>query len=288
MNDKPASQILDQIGEYAKNNQGVLTGALATAGAGGLLGGYMSSRGRRRAGETRGQRRMRILRDALLTAGVGGAAAGLGGAAYKQLANALPSNDKDPVTNLFTSPFGRTGMGAAAGGGAWWLSKRYKQEPLAKQILDRASQSKINTPEGGELAKQLRKIRPGQYKATLETMLNNAGFRGLVDQTDWENVNKLGLPMATGKEPMGLSHRFGKPGEKVRGALEGFAAGNMGQKITESGIGKYVLPKLKSLSRSAYRHPGVAAAVAGGALAPELIGAGGLLDPALPNPFVRE
>jgi len=76
------------------------TKALLGALAGGTLAGGMTAFSDPTYGETRGQKRMRTLRNALLGAGLGGGAVAALQYGGRELANALPTNAKDPMDEL--------------------------------------------------------------------------------------------------------------------------------------------------------------------------------------------
>ena len=291
MTEKPASQILDQISNYAKEHPGIVNSALAAAGAGGLAGGYLSSKTKKRPGESRGSRRMRILRDALLMAGGAGAAVGLGGIAHDNFANALPKNDTDPVTNVFTSPFGRSLFAAGAGGATAWAGNRWSREPKALDLL-LETQKRIGEPldkSTARVVKSIDDVRRGDARALLDRVLKGK-FKEFVpgDAPDLAKINRLGLTPHHAYRAPGIT---GFLGNKAHKALVGW-----GDKIMESDAGKVLLgnPVVKpvtralgGLSKSIYRRPGVAAAVAAGAMTPEIVS--GIGDvPGVPNPFHRE
>lgn len=127
--DKQAT--VDQIGAILRNPK--VQAALLAAGGAGAAGGYLSSRADRK-GETRGERRSRILRNALLSAGAGGLAVGAGTLGYEQLRHALPAEDIDPVSDLGESLF-RLGGASTAGVGADRLLRPGRQT-AAKKVLD--------------------------------------------------------------------------------------------------------------------------------------------------------
>lgn len=120
--------------DYLKANPTVAAMLLAGGGAG-LLGGYMSSQQKTYDAESKAERRKRILRNALLSAGAGAGAVGLGAAGLKTLSEAVPADSKNPVEEKLTS--WKTRALGAAGAGALGLSKGhsfdlqdYKQQAL--------------------------------------------------------------------------------------------------------------------------------------------------------------
>ena len=92
--------------------------ALLAGGAGALAGGTLTAMSPERQGESRGSRRWRILRNALLLGG-----AGAGGTALLQkgidsaITNPLPANDKEPfIEKIHDLASGKWGIGAGAAG----------------------------------------------------------------------------------------------------------------------------------------------------------------------------
>jgi hypothetical protein len=145
---KIASQILQTL-----SNPDSLKPVLAAAGASGLLGGYLTSQTPQRSGETPAGRRWRIMRNALLTAGAGGGAAALTAGGTKEISNALPANDVDPVVKKLTSPLARVGYGGATLGalnakgltGSDQAARRGGPNGLGK-IISRNTQSNGQSP----------------------------------------------------------------------------------------------------------------------------------------------
>lgn len=88
-----------------------LNSVLAGAGVSGALGGIMTSQTAQRPGETPGGRRWRIIRNALLASAAGGGAVALGQAGVKELNNAVPAGDKDPVWNTLGGGVSRSLLG---------------------------------------------------------------------------------------------------------------------------------------------------------------------------------
>lgn len=95
--------ILDQLQNAGSQAVDAVKGSdslkaiLAAAGASGLAGGVLTAGSEKRHDESPWQRRMRILRNAILAAGAGGGATALLQQGYGHLARPLPLDDKDPV-----------------------------------------------------------------------------------------------------------------------------------------------------------------------------------------------
>lgn len=102
-----------EVGDYLKANPSIATMLLAGGGAG-LAGGMLTGNSPERAGESSKDRRLRILRNALLTAGAGAGAAGLGMYGYDKFKNAIPEGMPHPAQEALTSTPART-LGAAGG-----------------------------------------------------------------------------------------------------------------------------------------------------------------------------
>lgn len=112
----PGAGILDGAKDYLSKNPTALAMLLGGAGSG-LAGGYLSSRLPQAAGEDKAGRRKRILRNALLAAGVGAGATGLAMTGAKQLNTALPEDDVDPATRFATGAIPRSLAVGAVGAG---------------------------------------------------------------------------------------------------------------------------------------------------------------------------
>ena len=112
----PFEGALSGAKDYLSKNPTILGMLLGGAGAG-LTGGYLSSRIPQGARETKGGRRLRILRNALLAAGAGAGATGLAMSGAEQLNTALPKDDVDPATSFLTGGVPRTLATGAVGAG---------------------------------------------------------------------------------------------------------------------------------------------------------------------------
>lgn len=111
----PFAGAMDKTKDYLSNNPKALAMLIGGAGSG-LVGGYLSSRVPKGPNESKGGRRLRILRNALLAAGAGAGATGLAMTGADELNTALPVDDVDPATSLMTGSIPRTlavgGVGA--------------------------------------------------------------------------------------------------------------------------------------------------------------------------------
>ncbi len=138
--DKIASQMLDALG-----NSDTLKPILAAAGASGLLGGYMTAQTPQRPGESPGQRRWRILRNAVLTGAAGGGATAAFQGGQQAFQTALPPGDVDPVSAGVHSP-GARGIMGALGVTAANKGMSGQQEGVA-QALGRTLRDKTALPD---------------------------------------------------------------------------------------------------------------------------------------------
>ena len=171
----PGGDTLNSIKDYLSNNP-TATGMLLGGTGAGLVGGYLSSRVPGHHGEDKAGRRMRILRNALLAAGVGAGATGLAMSGAKQLNTALPVDDVDPTTHFLEGPIPRT---LAVGGvGAKLLHDGIADEhaPRYNVLSQAASKLKKSDPARAEsIVKALHehdprfeKIRDNQYHDLLK------------------------------------------------------------------------------------------------------------------------
>lgn len=116
----PLAGAAESAKNYLSENPTALGMLLGGAGSG-LVGGYLSSRVPGAHGEDKSQRRMRILRNAIMAAGAGAGATGLAMKGFENLNTALPADDVDPTTSFVTGAIPRT---LAAGGVAAGLVNR--------------------------------------------------------------------------------------------------------------------------------------------------------------------
>lgn len=114
-----------QAGDYLQANP-TLAAMLLAGGGSGLLGGYLTSQQPEEEGESKSQRRGRILRNALLAGGAGAGAVGLGAAGLKRLSEAAPLGSENPVQEKLTSLQARALGGA--GGAALGFSRGSKAD----------------------------------------------------------------------------------------------------------------------------------------------------------------
>lgn len=133
-----------EAGDYLQANP-TLAAMLLAGGGAGLLGGYLTSRQPEEEGESKGSRRLRILRNALLAGGAGAGAVGLGSAGFKRLSEAVPEGTKNPVQEKLTSPAART-IGGIGGGILGFRAGNIRDldtlSEQARNFLDPAAQIK--------------------------------------------------------------------------------------------------------------------------------------------------
>lgn len=116
-----AGEGLADLGENLSNNPGALNALLAGGGSA-LLGGWLSSRNKGKDDEDPGERRKRILLNALLAGGAGAGAGYLATQGYKSLAEASPAGTSSELEKAVAGPVprglaaGATGAGLYAGG----------------------------------------------------------------------------------------------------------------------------------------------------------------------------
>lgn len=122
-----------QAGDYLQANP-TLAAMLLAGGGSGLLGGYLTSQQPEDEGESKLQRRGRILRNALLSGGAGAGAVGLGAVGLKRLSEAAPLGSQNPIKEKLTSPMARALGGA--GGAALGFSRGSKAD--TSDIIDQA------------------------------------------------------------------------------------------------------------------------------------------------------
>lgn len=112
------------------NANPTLAAMLLAGGGAGLLGGYLTSQQPEEEGESKSSRRMRILRNALLSAGAGAGAVGLGALGYNRLSEAIPKGTMSPVEEKLKNPWVRL-----AGSGAGALTLAPKGNAALKELF---------------------------------------------------------------------------------------------------------------------------------------------------------
>jgi hypothetical protein len=110
-----------KVGDYLQANPTIAAMLLAGGGSG-LLSGYLTSQ-QEEEGESKGSRRGRILRNALLAAAAGAGTVGLGAEGFKRLAEATPADSVNPVQEKLTSPVAR-GLGGVGAGALAFMKGR--------------------------------------------------------------------------------------------------------------------------------------------------------------------
>jgi hypothetical protein len=133
------SEKLNDVGAYLKDNPSVLASLLAGGGAG-VLGGALTAMEKPQEGEDPSERRKRILRNALISAGGGAAAGGLGVKGYSLLSEAVPGGPPptigDKAQDLGLSALltaGKSALGFGVGKGVGHVA-----ETLDKNLMQRA------------------------------------------------------------------------------------------------------------------------------------------------------
>jgi hypothetical protein len=102
------SEKLNDVGAYLKDNPSVLASLLAGGGAG-VLGGALTAMEKPQEGEDPSERRKRILRNALISAGGGAAAGGLATKGYNLLNEVVPG-DPPPTAGDEAKDFGLSAL----------------------------------------------------------------------------------------------------------------------------------------------------------------------------------
>jgi hypothetical protein len=225
---------------------------LMAAATGGLAGGVLSGRSPRKPGETRAQKRRRILRDALFSAGAAGGATALGQYGYNQLNTAIPVNVENPASEALKG-VGSVGAGVGAGWGVGHLHRRGRESD-ARVILERLGETLDSKTTGMDRLRSLLRMDTSPKVQTL--------------RQDRDLLMRLGLH-PHGNEFVGS---WGLEGDRLRDL-----AGKARKQIQEQVIGgkggrvaglKSVADKtLRHGARFARRHPALATAGATAALA---------------------
>lgn len=226
-----------------------LLGMLAAAGGSGLLGGYLSSQTPERHGETRSQRRLRILQNAALTAGAGGAVAGTGLLAHSFLTD--PEKEKTPpglIEAILGSPSRALSMGATAVGGG--LGNRFgarADKATAFSVLRRGNKKGMNednlkavfnsaTPSAQLQSEAYRKLRDtvspnanGVQRTPVETALATKAVEA--------QLSRAGMPLARPGRNQVLNKSLSAGSRQFRGwrGLGGLGGALAGLALSEGG-----------------------------------------------------
>ena len=99
--------------QYLQSNPRIAAMLLAGGGAG-LAGGMLTASSPNRATESKGSRRLRILRNALMAGGAGAGVVGLASSGGKRMLEAVPAQTEDPVAEMLTGGVPR-GIAGTAG-----------------------------------------------------------------------------------------------------------------------------------------------------------------------------
>lgn len=151
-----AGGLLSSVSDYISQNPRITRSLLAGLGTA-AVGGGLTAFGRGREGESKGKRRWRILRNALLMGAAGAGAYGLTSYGAGQLATADPGTDDeliDPIANWTTGL-----LGAGAGVGAASTATNNLRRNRAMSLNRLAEVGTVKKP--GEVAKALNRNASG-------------------------------------------------------------------------------------------------------------------------------
>lgn len=141
---------------YLQSNPRIAAMLLAGGGAG-LAGGMLTASSPNRATESKGSRRLRILRNALMAGGAGAGVVGLASAGGKRMLEAVPAQTEDPVSEMLTGGVSRGIAGTAgvlAGAGLGGRRDMNLSDNAAKAEL--AGKRKFSEPQLKGLAAELK------------------------------------------------------------------------------------------------------------------------------------
>ena len=278
-------------------NKDITTPLLAAAGTG-LVGGTLAARSPKRRGESQEERRKRILRDAVLSAGAGG----LGTAAlrygYGSLQNALPAGSENPAAKGL-GLLGRVAGGGAVGGGTYWAAKN-RWNARAMDTIEGASEAiRAGAPKNTSEARLRLKsmverlsMNENPTKALSEAFPDK-GLPKLLERsnirmpgsgpTGWEAF-KSSLTGAYGKSKDVINTVGNQPIKQTLTSVRGRVAPDGARAAARSLPGKAEKQVLERLVPFARRHPGLSAGLATAVAAPTALHMGGeLLGLGTPN-----
>lgn len=152
---KIASQLLDNISEFAKNNKGLTAGILAGGGLG-LLGGAMTPAESEDPDEDAATRAKRRIGQAALLGSIGAAGAGALGYGLEAVGNPI-SEDGGLSFNEGLSLYTPAAAGVGAGIGGAMLDNRAKERTAAEILNIANSAVKKDEEQAGKLLGKLEK-----------------------------------------------------------------------------------------------------------------------------------
>lgn len=175
------------LGDTLKNtfsNPKVLAALLAAAGGGGLLSGYLSSREPQRRNETPQERRMRIIRNALVGGALGTGVAGGGALGMEFLNQPRPADRitqglRNIISPLRPDPV-KGVLGAAGAGSAAWFNTKNRPRWLQQvsNMLGSGDKSTAIPIRPSELVSTFGKIdgeSQGQQLRILQKLIGDQG-----------------------------------------------------------------------------------------------------------------
>lgn len=183
----------DSLSKFFQDNPTLLPSLIA-GGGGGILGGLISASRPQQAGEDRGMRRRRILKNALISALSTGGATSLGLNAFNTLSSAVPTQEKGlsdkllSVVDFGLLPALKGGLAYAAGGlGHMVDATRAGTVEKVKNILGNKFLTK------GPLARYNAALNiPGTSLTTKTININNPVLEKIVGQNYKGLARRLG------------------------------------------------------------------------------------------------
>lgn len=149
-----AGDALGNVKNYLSNNPSAAA-MLLGGGASSLMGGWLASRNKGDDEETQGERRKRILMNALLAGGLGAGAVGAGIGAYNKFNNAIPQGESStgPVADAATGLLGR-GTAAGVVGAGLYRAGLKRDTQAAKNLAEKFVNSEYARTNKGNHAVQ--------------------------------------------------------------------------------------------------------------------------------------
>lgn len=164
MNTKVASQLLDKVNSFVKDNPGLVNNMMLGGGAGALGGAIMTGDGD--PDESATERVTRRVKNALIGGALGAGAAGALDRGFSTMANALPKDDVSPEMQAVTSGPARA-LSVATLGGSGLAANKALRNSHANTVLGYLRDATVPVPNrhGNQ---------PGRTKKLFEDVLHSA------------------------------------------------------------------------------------------------------------------
>lgn len=287
MNTKVASQLLDKVTSFVKDNPSLVNNMMLGGGAGALGGAIMTGDGD--PDETATERVTRRVKNALIGGALGAGAAGALDRGFSTMANALPKDDISPEMQAVTSGPARA-LSVATLGGSGIAAKKALQKAHANTVLGylrdatvpvlnsqgnptgrtkKVFEDVLHSADGKNAAAELKRIMRNKgadmEDAVYDTLVKAFGGKAEGHAKASELLNKAGIQLGD-KGIVGRTHAQG-----FHRQLKHLFGSKLGSKLFGSKSPKVAAGLAKVLSHGS-RNAIPYSLAAAGLVAPELLG----------------